>query len=509
MAANDSAGEDKTERYLRVDHVQTDLGGRTVRGGTLTVSAELVRQALWLIAGIAIARVLTPQEIGLVAMVIVITGFVDLFNDLGLSAATIQRAELHQRQVSGLFWINMTLGIGLALITTSLAPAIAWFYGDPRLVWITIAISSGFVFSGMGVQHRALLRRQMRFTPLAMIDILSAIVGVAAGIGTAVAGFGYWSLVWMRVAAAPLELVALWLSCRWRPDRPSRASNVRSLVQFGANLTGYRLLTYLARNVDNLLLGRFYGPHQLGLYSRAYSLLLLPIQAINNPIASVAVSSLSRLADTPARYRETYTNIAGKVCMLCMPMVVLMIGAADWLILFLLGPQWSDASRIFMWLGLSGLIEPFSYTVIWLFVTQGRARQQFRWGLVSATLIVGAIVCGLPWGAVGVAAAYGLTSLCVRMPLLFWFAGREGAVRTSDLVRTLAPFAGAACISLACLFGFRYLVPDLRPLSGIIVATGLTASTWIATLAVLPAGRSALTDLRQLPALLMKREVAT
>jgi O-antigen/teichoic acid export membrane protein len=178
-------------------------------------------------------------------------------------------------------------------------------------------------------------------------------------------------------------------------------------------------------------------------------------------------------------------------------------------VLVLLGPQWVQAGTIFAWLGISGLIEPFSYTTIWLFLTQNRTRQQFYWGIISSTLMVSAIVVGLPWGPLGVATAYSLVSLFIRMPLLFWYVGREGHVRTHHLYAALVPFACTTGAVLLSIFGLRQVVGAIDPLLGLITAAVITAVVSLLTLIALPTGRTVLSDLKSLPALLFKRKVTT
>jgi len=494
------------KRYFKTEHLKTDLKGRTVRGGITTMAAEGLRQILFLVSTVVLARLLTPADNGLVAMVLVVTGFLEWFKDLGLSAATIQRAEISQRQVSTLFWINVAAGFSLALLTIALAPVIAWFYGEPRVLWITIALAFGFVFTSPMLQHQALLKRQMHFTLLAVIAVVLTAVETTVGIAAAMAGFGYWSLVLMRLVSGPLELLILWLVCPWRPGRPGPVSEVRSMLAFGGNLTGSRLLLYLTRNVDNLLIGRAYGPVQLGLYTKAYTLLLLPLNQINHPISAVALPALSRLVDSPQRYRDAYTSIVSKVCLLSMPLVAFMISTSDWIVLAALGPQWIGASTIFAWLGISALIEPFTGTLWWLFYTQNRTHEQLRWGVLNAGLMILGFVVGLPWGPIGVAAAYGLVSLGIRTPLLCWVVGRSGPVRTSDLYRSVVPVLLSACGVVLAITAFRWWIDIQNPFLGLAITALITPVVSFLVLAILPSGRPILHDLRSIFPLLPQRK---
>ena len=207
-------------------------------------------------------------------MVVVVTGFVSMFKDLGLSNATIQKEEINAEQISTLFWVNVALSVTILLLTASLAPAVAWFYGDSRLTLITLVYAVGFLFGGLTVQHEALLRRQMRFTALAVTDIVSLIAGIVTALVLGWYGARYWALVANQLVVGFTNTVAVWALCRWRPGLPVRNSGVRSMLVFGRNLTGFSIINYFARNLDNMLIGKFWGSQQLGLYAKAYQLLL-------------------------------------------------------------------------------------------------------------------------------------------------------------------------------------------------------------------------------------------
>jgi len=279
------------------------------------------------------------------------------------------------------------------------------------------------------------------------------------------------------------------------------------MLSYGGNLTGFNLMTFFSRNMDNLLIGKFWGAHQLGVYSRAYQMLLLPMQQINAPLAAVAVPALSRLADSPERYRAAYLRILEKIVMVTMPLGALMIATSDWMVLLLLGPKWSETGKIFMLLGIAAIIQPVTRTGPWLFSTQGRTRELFHWGLIGGAISVGSILAGLPWGATGVAASYSIADLCVATPLWFWYVGRRGPIRASDFYRTIAPSAVASICSVALLFLCR---PWLSSLSGLIprlaVAMAITVGISLTVFSALPAGRSAMRNLKDTLLLLVKRD---
>jgi O-antigen/teichoic acid export membrane protein len=498
---------DERDRHFRTEHLQEDLGARSARGGAVTLSAQLCKFGLSTLSAIVLARLLTPQDYGLIGMVAIVVGFLGMFQYLGLSTATLKWSELTHDQVTSLFWMNIALSAVIALLIIAVAPLAAWFYREPRLIGIMIGYGVATLVMGFAIQHEAILIRQMRFAVTAAIEISAMAIALASAIVAAIYHFGYWALVVNQIVLALITTIGCWLGCRWRPGLPRLAAGLGSMLSYGGNLTGYNVMSYFSRNLDNLLIGRVWGAYQLGVYSRAYQMLLMPMAQINAPLVSVAVPALSRLNDSPARYRAAYLKIVEKIAMITMPGVVFMIATSDWLVLFLLGPKWSDAGRIFMVLGIAAFVQPVTKSVLWLFQTQGRARELFRWGIISAIIAVTSIIGGLRWGAFGVAAAYAVSDLLLTTPLLFWFAGRRGPVRTPDFYITIAPAFAASLCSLAAVLACRpwLAASSVLPLR-LAGAFAITIIVSVAVFAALPAGRSAMQSFKEMTLMLFKRQ---
>jgi len=301
--------EAKRSALFETAHLHADLHRRTLRGGAVTLAGQGARFVLNLTSTAILARLLVPQDFGLVAMVAAITGFLATFRDMGLSAATVQRREINHQQVSSLFWINVLVSLVVTLVTAAVAVPVANFYGDVRLVKITLALSLAALVTGLGVQHQALLARQMKFAVLSAIDLTSLAVGIFVAALLAQRGAGYWARVAMQLTVAITQSTALWVASSWRPGFMSWNSDVRAMLAFGGHLSGFNALNYIVRNFDNVLIGKFLGAVQLGIYSRAYQLLLLPLSQINGPISNVAVPVLSRLQNYPDRYRAYHRRM--------------------------------------------------------------------------------------------------------------------------------------------------------------------------------------------------------
>jgi PST family polysaccharide transporter len=494
--------------YFNTEHLKAGLGVRTARGGAVTFASQGFKFVVSLGATMILGRLLRPTDYGLIGMVAVVTGFISMFKDLGLSAATVQHEEITSEQVSALFWVNVTLSIGIALLTVALSPGVAWFYDEPKLTSITMVYAFGFLFGGLTVQHDAILHRHMRFAAQAACEIVALLLTIGVTIALAWRGAGYWALVAGHLTTSFVYMVGIWTVCRWRPGRPARAPGMRSLLRFGGNLTGFGVVNFFARNLDNMVIGRVWGSQQLGLYAKAYQLLTLPIDQINSPITTVAVPALSRLKDSPERYRRAYLRIIEKIAVLTMPGIALLIATADWVVLVVLGPEWTEAGRIFAALGVAAFIQPIANTTGWLFISQGRTDDMFRYGLIASTVIVAAILAGLPWGALGVAAVYALVWVIIVTPFLFFWVGRKGPVQPRDFYVTIAPAFCAALGVLVALFLFRRSGIIINPLGGLAASLGIACAVALVLLYTIPAGRRALRDFREVAAIMLRKKGA-
>lgn len=408
------------QTFFKTDHLQKDLKKKSVRGGAITMVAQAMKFMLQMCSTIVLARLLTPDDYGLIGMVTVVIKFVVLFKDLGLSTATIQRANINHKQVSTLFWINIAFGIFVALLVAGLSPLIAWFYKEPRLINITTALAFIFICRALSVQHEALLKRQMMFNILAKIDVLSMLSAVVIAIITATQGSGYWSIVYMLLMMSTVNTIGVWIACPWRPGLPRRNANVRSMLAFGSNLTGFKIANYLSLNLDNILIGRLWGTVALGLYAKAYQLVLLPMDQINAPLTTIALPALSRITEDQEKYQNYYYKAVLSVTSIGMPLVGYMFATADQLIPFVLGDKWSDAVPIFLFLAIPAFLGTLEPAMAWAYQSLGRADRQFRSGLVISILTAIAFVIGVRWGAIGVAAALGITRPLIIIPSLIY-----------------------------------------------------------------------------------------
>jgi PST family polysaccharide transporter len=367
-----------------------------------------------------LARLLDPKDFGLLGMVTAFTGVLSLFRDFGLSAAAIQRATVTEEQSSTLFWINILVGVILTVIAILFAPVVSTFYHEPRLFWVTTVVAAGFLFNGAGVQHSAILQRQMRFTALALIDVVSLIVSTAIAFAAAKAGYGYWALVAMTVTLPLTTTMGLWLASAWVPGMPHKGVGIRSMMRFGGTLTLNGLVVYIASNFEKVLLGRFWGAEALGIYGRAYQLIRIPTDNLNSAVGDVAFSALSRIQDDPGRLRRYFLKGYSLVLALTLPVTVACAFFADDMIFVLLGPKWKAAAGIFRLLAPTILVFAIANPLGWLLSSIGMVGRGLKIALVIAPLMITSYVIGLPYGPKGVAFAYSAVMTLWVIPAIAW-----------------------------------------------------------------------------------------
>jgi O-antigen/teichoic acid export membrane protein len=443
-----------------------DLRHRAIRGGGAKVLAQAANFSLRVGSLMVLARLLDPKDFGLVGMVTAITGVLILFRDFGLSSATIQRVEVTDQQVSTLFWINVLVGAGLCFVLAAASPLVARFYHEPRLVWVTIALSSGFLLNALGIQHSAMLQREMRFTVLSTIDVVSLAFSVATGVSMAFVGFGYWSLVAMTIVPTLVTTIGLWTATKWVPGPPRRDAGIRSMVRFGGLVTLNSLIYYVAYNLDKVLLGRFWGAEAIGVYGRAYQLVNIPTDNLNSAVGEVAFSALSRVQNDAARLKSYFLKGYSLVLALTVPITIAGALCANDLISVVLGPKWSATAPIFRLLAPTILIFAMINPMAWLLYSTGLVGRSIKLISIIAPLTISAYVVGLPYGPKGVALAYStVMTLWVIPHILLCVRGTSISFRDIMITIRRPLLSGVVAAGFAAAVQFLFaqsLIPILR-----------------------------------------------
>jgi O-antigen/teichoic acid export membrane protein len=472
-----------------------DLKEKTIRGGFARLCAQAASLLLRVGSLMVLARLLGPKDFGLVGMVTAFTGVLELFRDFGLSSAAVQRTTVTDEQISTLFWINVLVGTILGLVAVAIAPAIAAFYHEPRLVGVTTVLAAGFLFNAAGVQHSVLLQRQMRFTALAVISVVSLIVGTAIAIGGAKAGYGYWALVAMTVALPLTNTIGLWIATDWIPGMPRRRAGIRSMMRFGGTVTLNGLVVYVASNFEKVLLGRFWGVDAIGIYGRAYQLVNIPTANLNSTVGEVAFSALSRLQDDPGRLRSYFLKGYSLVLTLTLPITIACALFADDIVFVLLGPKWKAAVPIFRLLAPTILVFAIANPLSWLLNSIGLVSRNLKAALVIAPAMIAGYVMGLSYGPRGVAFAYSAVLTLCLLPLIAWCV-HGTVISFRDILMVVSRPLGSSIVAGMIAVGVRVICGRLlSPLPRLVVESIVLLATYFGILLLVTEQKALYLDL--------------
>jgi polysaccharide transporter, PST family len=419
------------------DHKESrDLGRLALRGGTTSVAMQYANGVLQIAAAIALARLLAPEDFGLVAIVTVLTSFAPLLIDFGLGDTTTQRSKITRSQVSSLFWLSSGIGLAIAVVVAACSPLIAWIYREPRLEAIALYTAIIFVLFGVSNQHMALLRRTMQFARIAKIQILSTLIGVGVAIFMAICGYGYWALAFRPIVSSVCVAIGAWLACRWRPGFPVLDDEVKSMVRFGLHVVGFSVTYTVARAVDRIGLGLFYRPSEVGYYQNAITLYDNSIFQALIQLHTVGSAALSKLRSNPTALAQKYEAALSALAFFAMPTAAILSVTAQDLTVILLGEKWRAAGLLLSIIALRGIFQVVEGSQGWLHLSIGRADRWRNWGIVSLVVQVVAVLGGLPFGTIGVAVATVMTSLLLAVPSIS-YAGHPIGIGAALVIRAV------------------------------------------------------------------------
>jgi len=439
------------------EDLRSELRTRTIRGGAIVFGAMFVNKAVSLAILAVLARLLTPRDYGLFGMIMGLTAFLVIFSDMGLTLATVQKASLTRGQLSNMFWLNLALGLVLGAITAAVAVPVGMFYRESSLAPVVALFGLNFPLVALGAQHGALLQRRMLFGRLAIAETIGLVLGGVAGIAAALKGFGVYALVWQQLTMSVARTVSHWVLSGWLPGLPRTGAGIRGMLRFGGYLTAFNIVNYFCRNLDKVLLGRFVGAVSVGLYTRAYALILYPVSLVSGPMSRVCTPALSRLQEDPERMKGACLEILQLIAFISFPLMGILIVAGDDVVGLIYGAKWAEAVPLFRILCIAGIWQAIYNATGQVFVSSGRTDRQFRAGLGMSCVLVIAFVAGLPGGAWGVALAYSIAFSLAVFPYLAYTYATIG-LSLVEVLRKLGLTLAAAGMTTASLLALRVYV---------------------------------------------------
>lgn len=457
--------------------LKTSIKQQTVSGILWMGGARFGTRILEQSFTIVLVRLLAPGDFGLIAMAAVFTTMFNLFSDMGIARAVIQRRDVDDEYLSTAFWGNFASGIVLCALAVVAAEFIAEFFRQPLVAPVFAVLSLRFVFAGMNATQDAILSRQMKFSTITIRNIISIIVGGSLGVGVALGGGGVWSLVGQALGTAFTRTVVLWFATPWRPAFRFSWQKFRDLWHFGSRVLGGQVFSYVIKQSDNLLIGKILGPTLLGFYAFGYGMFLSPLVDIGLIVGRVIFPAFSLIQQDVERFRRGFLMATTYVTLFTLPALVGLFLVAPDLIPVLFGPKWLPSVPVVRVLLIAAILQ--LPTTLWaaVFMAKGRPDWLLKWGFVSACLYVPAFFVGLRWGIVGVATGYTI-STAVLIPVQLQLVRRLVGFRMREYLGSIQNVAAASAFMAFCVVLIRSFLtvqgahPALRLAAA--VAVGVT-----------------------------------
>lgn len=457
----------------------SDLKKKAVRGAGINVASHAVSFVFHTVGVIILARLLTPKDFGLVAMVTAFSMWIMNFGINGFTEYIIQKKDITAEDVNSIFWTHLSIAATLSLAFVLFGFVLVDFYKEPALFGIVIAMASSIILYSLFTSPFALLQRAMKFSLIAVIELSAVILSVGLSIAAASAGMGYWAIVIRQLTLPVVSVMAVWSISTWRPTRPKNLTNALPALKYAFKIYCNFSLNYLTRNIDKILIGRVHGSAVLGTYDRAYYLSQMPAEQLLRPLTSVTLATLSRIREDKLRFITYYVKALSTVSFLgTMVTVVLFLTAQD-LVLLLLGPKWTETGRILMALtpGITALL--ISGTCSWLHLSLGTPGRWLRWNIVASIITILAFIIALPYGAFAMGIAYSVKTYLLLFPGI-WYAGRPIQMKVGKIASSIWPYLLSAVIVAA---SHIFLSAYCKPLSvflsqlPLVLRVGLVALT--------------------------------
>lgn len=466
-----------------------ELRGQVVEGLRAVGLGTGFVAALKLVQLVILARLLAPDDFGVMAMAGIVMGLFSHFAEIGAGSVVIHRQDLADHELNALFWIGVAVGAVLLVLLWFASPTVASFFDEPRLVDVLIVLSVTFVVSPLGLPYRSLLERDLDFRRVAVAEASGALVGAGTAIGLATIGVGLMSIAYGLVAATVTNML-FFVATGWRRWRPAFSFSSGALVPhfgFGAHLTGQRLVNYVTANTDFFLIGTFLGSHVLGFYSVAYNLANIPSSHVNSVLSRVSYAALARMQDDLGQMRRAYLRFQEMSGLLNAPILFGLAAMAPVAIPSALGATWQPAVALLQILCIVGLTRSIGGTVGPLLLARGRPDLGFRWSLLVVALQVPCLVLGLQFGgAYGIALGFAAAQI-VLLLLNYLILVRTllGPCRDEYLHSVALPMKPAAVMGAIAFALWLGLEGKLPPLALLAVQFGVGTLTYVAFLLLL------------------------
>lgn len=452
---------------------------------------------LSLIAAMVLARLLTPEDFGVVAMVVPFVILTNSMANQGFQTTLIQAADLTRAQASSFFWFALRANLALVAGFIAASFVLAWFYDEARVVPLAAVWGALIWLVTLTAFQEAMLKREMRFPTVYAIHFVSLVVGIASAIGAARLGAGYWAILVQAVMVEVVRSTAVYTISRWTPARnaPPVGASGESLRSFWWSLAGFRFASWVSEQPDRLLVGRLGGAQTLGVYDTAHRWSWYAFTEPFITLSDIAVASLSRVRHDAAQYRLFFAREARAILTLGLPVIAFMATEPASTIRVLLGPQWDGAVPFVRLLCVAAFFGSVTRLTQWVYFSSGGTDRLLRWSLLAQTpVLLGAVLLGALAGPRGVAIGYTLATTALAVPSVMWCV-QGTPITLGGFVRAASRPAAAAIGAALALLGASSMLPQAVGASRLLASLAVYVTCFTLAWLVAPGGKGAAHEL--------------
>lgn len=424
---------------------------------------QLVTQVISFIVGILLMRLLSPDEFGKFAMVLIVVSFLQIFSNLSFTSAIIQRKKPTNSYLSTAFWFQFIIALSIAGLLILSSNLFNVFYNKVGLDEIAFWLSINFFLGSLGIIPLALLQKNLKFKTLFKIQITALFISSFIGIAMALKGMSVFSLVGKLIVWTSINSIGAFIASRWHPNFSFSFTSLSALLNYGVPATGNQLLNYLVRNTDDFFIGRVIGSVSLGLYNRAYTLMLLPLANITSVVSNVLFPSWSEIQDNVSEVKRGFLKIVGAIALITFPIMTLLSFLSRPTILLVFGEKWIGMSTVLSILCIIGMLQSIGSLVGLIYKVFDKNKLLFKINLIISSLTILIIIGSIYlYKSIEVTAlCYALTSLITGFPS-FYYAGKVIDATLSEILQPLIlPLILSLVIGLIGWITFKFLPIDI------------------------------------------------
>jgi PST family polysaccharide transporter len=394
------------------------LKQKTISGIGWNSVGNIARQIFQVLSLVIMARLLSPEDFGIFAILMIFVAFFNIFASMGTSQAIIHLDSPSQGILSSIFYFNFVVGLFLFVLLYVLAWPISAFFTNPDLVHYLQWIGLNFIIGALSLVQKVLLEKQMLFKRVVAIETIALALSFFVGITAAFYGYGVYSLIIMTLSGSAILTIGLWFSGHWRPSLSFDFQDIKLIWNYSFNLTSFSFINYFARSADQFLIGKFIGASSLGMYSLAYKIMLYPLDNISRVIVRVLFPAFSEIKHDNTRFKNAYIKAISFIALVTFPLMMGLLATANTFVAVAFGDKWIGMATLLMILAPIGMMQSIVTTVGSIYMAKGNTGLMFKIGAVNAVITVLSFIVGLPYGVEGVAIAYALANLIMLYPNL-------------------------------------------------------------------------------------------